>query len=277
MFFNNYTKPGRGVSKEDLDKSGVSFYFDILFRRIWKMIQLNLLYVLVSIPAIVISAVLSLYFLTMTASVKNISIDDNATTLVILSLLFAIIFFQLTGSGPASVAKNYVLRKYVNDKHSWVVSDFFEHIKKSFKQGMAVYIINTLVLFVLLFAWMFYSFILEIKALSIVVITIAVLFVIMQLYIYQLVASVELSVKYIYKNALALTIIKLPWNLLVMIVTGILMYGMYYVALNIPILCVALLIVIYFVLMSFTQIFMTNNALKKYIIEPGLQKASEQN
>ena len=119
---------------------------------------------------------------------------------------------------------------------------------------------------------MFYSFILEIKALSIVVITIAVLFVIMQLYIYQLVASVELSVKYIYKNALALTIIKLPWNLLVMIVTGILMYGMYYVALTIPILCVALLIVIYFVLMSFTQIFMTNNALKKCIIEPGTKK-----
>ena len=132
MFFNNYNKPGRGISKEEIDnKSGIELYFDILFRRIWKMMTLNLLYVLVSIPVIVISAIIPLYLLTMTASVKGINITENASSLLILSILFALAFFQVTGSGPASVAKSYVLRKYVNDKHSWVMSDFFENIKKN--------------------------------------------------------------------------------------------------------------------------------------------------
>ena len=68
MFFRNYSKSGKGISKKDLDKSGVELYFDILNRRIWNMIKLNLLYVLVSIPAIVFRS-----FIQNTLKVKNSS------------------------------------------------------------------------------------------------------------------------------------------------------------------------------------------------------------
>lgn len=275
MFFRNYSKPGKGISKEDLDKSGVELYFDILFRRIWNMIKLNLLYVLVSIPAIIISVLISLYLFTITASVKGININENATSLLILSILFAIAFFQITGSGPASVAKCYVLKHYVNDTHTWVISDFFENIKKNFKQGMAVYVINTLILSVLLFACVFYSYMLEnslSSILLILLIIIAAIFAMMQMYVYQLVASVELKVKYIYKNALALAIIKLPWNILVLGVTLLFMYLIYYLSLTIPIVSAILILAIYFVIVRFTQLFMVNNVMNKYIIEPGIEK-----
>lgn len=116
---------------------------------------LNLMYLLVSIPAIVISFLLSTYFLMSAASLAGVDVVKNSSSLDILSFLFAIVFFQITGSGPASVAKSYVLRKYVRDTHAWVVSDFFENIKRNFKQGIAVYIINTVVLSGLLFAYIF--------------------------------------------------------------------------------------------------------------------------
>lgn len=275
MFFRNYSKPGKGISKEDLNKSGVELYFDILFRRIWNMIKLNLLYVLVSIPAVIISALISLYLFTITASVKGIDINENATSLLILSILFAIAFFQITGSGPASVAKCYVLKHYVEDTHTWVISDFFEHMKKNFRQGITVYVINTLVITFLLLAGIFYSFILKNSFSSIfstLILIIVAIFVMMQMYVYQLVARVELKVKHIYKNALALTIIKLPWNLFVLAVTIGFMYLMYYLSLTIPIISTLVILAIYFVIISFTQMFMINNVMNKYIIEPGMKK-----
>lgn len=159
--FNNYSKPGKGINKEDLNKSGVSLYFDIFFRRVWKMMTLNLMYLLMSIPAIIISFVISSYFILSVSSLTGVNIEKNSSSLSIISLLFTIAFFQITGSGPASVAKNYVLRKYVNDTHSWVVSDFFENIKKNFKQGIIVYIISSIMAFGLIYAYIFYSFILN--------------------------------------------------------------------------------------------------------------------
>lgn len=272
--FNNYSKPGKGINKEDLNKSGVSLYFDIFFRRVWKMMTLNLMYLFMSIPAIIISFVISSYFILSVSSLTGVNIEKNSSSLSIISLLFTIAFFQITGSGPASVAKNYVLRKYVNDTHSWVVSDFFENIKKNFKQGIIVYIISSIMAFGLIYAYIFYSFILKSSVgeiLSIVIIIIAVVFVMIQMYVCQLVASVELTIKQIYKNALSLVIIKLPWNFIVLSITFLLMCMMYYFALSIPILCVGFVLALYFTLAKFTQIFMTNNIVNKYIIEPGMK------
>lgn len=277
--FNNYSKPGKGINKEDLNKSGVSLYFDIFFRRIWKMMALNLMYLLVSIPAIVISILISTYFLVSVVSLAGVDAVKNSTLLGFLSLFFAIIFLQVTGSGPASVAKSYVLRKYVRDAHSWVVSDFFENIKSNFKQGIAVYIINTLVSAGLIFAYIFYSFIWKNSmgsALSIVIIIVAAIFVMMQMYVYQLVSSVKIKVKHIYIKALTLTVMKLPWNIVVLCMTFFLAYLMSYFALTSPAICVVFVIALYFTLVCFTQIFMTNNVMNKYVIESGKKTENEE-
>ena len=57
--FFNYSKAGKGIKKEDLEKSGVGLYFDIFGRRIWKLMTLNLMYLVVSIPAIIIAYCIS--------------------------------------------------------------------------------------------------------------------------------------------------------------------------------------------------------------------------
>lgn len=52
--FGGYTKPGKGVKKEEQEKKRFFAFFDIFFRKFGKLIQLNLLYVLFCIPIITI-------------------------------------------------------------------------------------------------------------------------------------------------------------------------------------------------------------------------------
>lgn len=50
----DYSKPGPGISKEEPQKRRFFVYFEILFSRFWKLIILNLLYVLFCIPIVTI-------------------------------------------------------------------------------------------------------------------------------------------------------------------------------------------------------------------------------
>ena len=48
--FFNYDKPGKGVSKNQLEKRGVVRFFEIYIRAFWRLCTVNLWYVLVSLP-----------------------------------------------------------------------------------------------------------------------------------------------------------------------------------------------------------------------------------
>ena len=142
---------------------------------------------------------------------------------------------------------------------------------------MVVYAINTVLISILLFAAIFYTLLIENKVLSAFSLVALAIFSMMQLYVYQLVAGVELEMKYIYKNSLALTIIKLPWNALVSVVSFAFAFLVCYLASTILAICVAFIITIYFSISGFTRMFMTNNVMRKYIIEPGIEKTKSQN
>ncbi len=51
--FNNYTKEGKGVSKEESTPRFIRF-FQIFFRKFWNLISLNMLYVLFCVPVVTI-------------------------------------------------------------------------------------------------------------------------------------------------------------------------------------------------------------------------------
>lgn len=74
---HNYSKPGRGVRKDEPPKPGIALYFDILIRRFWNIIALNLIYLIFSIPAIIISFFLSTYMMSWMASVVKIDLSGE--------------------------------------------------------------------------------------------------------------------------------------------------------------------------------------------------------
>ena len=61
-------------------------------------------------------------------------------------------------SGLANVGITNVTRNIARDKHSFMLSDFFETIKKNWKQATIVTVINTIVYLLVFFALRFYYF-----------------------------------------------------------------------------------------------------------------------
>lgn len=278
--FMNYTKSGKGISKEDVEKTGTALYFDILFRRFGKFISLNLLYLLVSIPAIIISFFIANYLMSAVINFEGKEITESiSAAMLILSVPFTAAIFQATGSGPATIAINSITGKYVKDTHSWIWSDFIGNIKRNFKQGIAIYLINTLVFFACAFAFLFYNYVMGgaiAGVLRTVIIVISAVFFIMQFYTYRIAAEFELKTKHIYRNALLLTFVGLKWNLFAIVVIVLLMCIVYTLLSEIFAAGAAVILLIYFVLTTFTQNFITDNVVKKYLLDPSLKMQEEE-
>ena len=97
----------------------------------------------------------------------------------------------------------------------------------------------------------------------------------MQMYTYQLMVSFELKLKDIYKNALILLLAKLPWNILTAAVSVFIIYAVASLSMSVPIAGIVITATLFYTVITFTQIFMTNNVIKKYILEPALSSSQE--
>ena len=276
--FFDYTKPGKGVSKDDIQKNGISLYFDILLRRFWKIVVLNLIYIIASIPGIIIAYFLSTYAVLWLATLAGLEITHEvASSLNFIGILMTVVFLQLCGSGPASAGMHYVLRKYVNDTHSWVFSDFVDNFKSNFKQSIGVYLINVAAVCLYVICFVFYTYAMPGMMglfLRTLVTVVMCIFALMQMYVYQLMVSFELKLKDIYTNAFLLVMAKLPWNVLVAAVCLFLMYAAYSLTLSIPVGGILAVAALYYSIITFTQIFMTNNVIKKMLLEPAMVASS---
>ena len=103
---------------------------------------------------------------------------------------------------------------------------------------------------------------------TLLIAVISAFFIMMQMYVYQLMAGFNFKVKDIYKNSLLLTMIKLPWNIFITVTVVVIMYTLYSVSMTSPLLAIILFVVVYIVLVYFTQLFMTKGVVEKYILEP---------
>ena len=276
--FYNYNKPGPGVSKDAAKKIGIPLYFDILLRKFWKMILLNLLHVISSIASFVVLWYLLTSLVAWGLSVIGFDItsitSEESTAMTILAICAVLTVSGMLGTGASTAASSYVLRNYVNDSHSWVASDYWEHFKKNFLQGTIVFIIDVVVICLFLVSILFYAIELG-GVLSVFICTVLcvcfVIYVMMHMYIYQIMAKFKMKLIDIYKSSLILVLIKLPWNTLCLIVSGLITYFIAYLIITRFISGMLLVALIYFSLNIFTHIFMTNNIVRKYILEPSLE------
>lgn len=227
-FGNQFTKEGKGVSKEDVIKHRFIIFFEVIGRKFWKLCLLSLLYIVTSIPALLIYYAASSYIVPFVFGVTmgREAVAGMSGYLVLYSVLFAALLFLLFGSGPASCGAYYVLRNFSKEEHAWVASDFFEHFKKNFGQGMAMFCLNLLVIAALFMNIIFYlsgmaGGINEILRLVLMTMFAIAFFAysIMQMYIYPMMVTFKLKLRYILQNALLFTFYKLPQNILMLALT----------------------------------------------------------
>ncbi len=274
----HYDKPGKGVRKDAPQKKGAALYFSVLLKRFWKFITLNLLYIVASLPAILIAWALSSFFVTWGATLGQVDIDKAAPQLMIISVLVGIVLLLVSGSGPASAAMSHIMRKYANDTHAWAVSEFYEQMKINFKQGMAAYFINITLTACLLVAYNFYSYTfsgLTAVFFRVMVVLSVILFIFMQFYIYPLMSGYKMKLRHIYKSALLLSLAQFGINFAILGVVSLIAYMNLYLFAGSSLGGVLFLGLLLFSLVYYTEVFMTDKLIKKALQDPSYTEEQE--
>lgn len=204
LFGANYAKEGPGVDKNAPQKKRFFLFWDIYFRKFWKLIQLNLVYVLFFIPAAV-----GLYTLIMGG-------------LNVLSILLVLVSVVL--AGPATAGLTYVLRNFVREEHAFVLADFFGNFKSNFKQAAIYGAIFAIVMTLMATSSVFYYRNAPDNTLMFVplVLCMACMLVgsFMNFYMYTMIVTFKMTLRQMLKNAFIFSILGVFTNIFTLLVTG---------------------------------------------------------
>ena len=133
-----------------------------------------------------------------------------------INLVYSIISIPVITNGLAAAGITNVTRNIARDKHSFGLSDFFETIKKNWKQALPVGIINTVIYLLLGYSAFFY-FNSEGTMATVglaFIFCMTFIFTVMQFYIWTLMITFDFKLKQIYKNSFKFVFINMKLNLL---------------------------------------------------------------
>ena len=258
LFGNSYSKPGKGISKEEAAKRN---FFDMAGRHVFDFIKLNLLFFACTFVLFAAAFLLAYpYFYNSELFGRFLNALLTQLNMVIPPLPF--LPFMFMGSFIAGLT--FVLRNWARQEHAFLVSDFFEHTKKNWKQGLVLSIINTVFLYAILNAALFYvkTGISLMAVLILFIVTMALWF-ITNFYTYTMMVTFKMSVMQIIKNSFLLVLAKLPQNLfffvIIMAVHILLLYYLF------P-LWFLLMAVILIALTGFTMNYYSWHIIEKYMM-----------
>lgn len=214
FFGGGYSRPGKGVTKEEAAKRN---YFEIFGRKFSKLLQLNMLYVAVNILFFGGSILLAIPY------DWNQVLDYFSQNQIF--LLPVLPFIPLMFIGPFTAGLTYVIRNYAKQEHAFMASDFFEHSKKNWKQALIVSILSTAVLYLFLETFIFYRNFAPTHGISYALVygislVIGILLISMSFYVYPMMVTFDMKLRHILKNAWIFAIAKLPQNLFFIIIIG---------------------------------------------------------
>ena len=203
----------------------------------------------------------------------------NFFKFVTINLVYVLLSLPVITHGMASAGITNVARNTARDKHSFGLSDFFETIRKNFKQSLAVGIINAVVTFLLIFSLRFYndSYLQTKNIISFlglgVCLSFATCFAIMNFYIYTLMITFNFKIKELYKNSFKFVFVNFWKNLL----CGIILIAVYALYVGIAFLFNDLRVIVIELIIAAVTLpafrflmiqFFTFGSIKKYIIDP---------
>ena len=141
----------------------------------------------------------------------------NFWKFITINLVYDLISVPVLTNGLASAGLTNVTRNIARDKHSFGLSDFFDTLKKNWKQALPAGIINTLVYAMLFFDIYFFWFSSKGIMASIgvgICVCILFIFTVMNYYIWTLMITFKFTLKQIYKNSFKFVFINMKFNLL---------------------------------------------------------------
>jgi uncharacterized membrane protein YesL len=250
--FGNYEKPGPGVGKDQENKKSFFLFFDIYFRKFWKLAQVNMLFFIFCIPFCIPYVLAGLF-----------TKSYLFTTICMIPILgISIVIPGLT----------YVLRNFAREEHAFLFGDFLDTIKKNWRQSLIVGIIDFVVYFLMINACSFY--IGQVQKNSLIIVPLALcflftaIFTFMQYYLWLQIITFDLKVKQIIKNAIIFAFAGLGRNIVITFFLGIVTLIVY--------ICPFLLILLPFILISLYGFIIVFNAwftIKKFMLSESDQES----
>ena len=273
--FGGYEQSGPGIAKDAPKKKPFFRFWELVGRKFWKLIELNLLMMCCGIPLVIAFAAML------------ILAESNTQAAILIAAVMGLIFAVLFGPWMAGTAQ--VLRKYTLEKPCFMLQTFFRAFKSSFKQALPMGLIDLLVLASAgSGSYVYPLFIQKINEtgegssliyyiLFIASLSIAFVVIMMSFYAYLMIVSTDLSFKNIIKNALALTFIALKKNLLSLFLAGGLTAVFVVLTIFFPYVMPFILLFVPASFAAFIVVFNCYPVIQKYVINPYYVQLGEAN
>ena len=246
-----YGKSGKGdFRKEDLPQNRRQLFTDTLKTRLSALCRINLLYMLIFLPTMI----MLMYHFTNTLSVtsnimmieqndyssyvelmaesdKEVSITEEQYTALknnsgnnlpdmLDSILFRVLIWLipcLAITGPFTAGLSYVTRNWARDEHAFIWTDFKDAVKANWKQSLILSAITSVLPLIVYIGWKFYGQMAAQNTIMIVpqvlVVLIAFIWSISITYMHPLAITYELKTKDVIRNGLLLGVARLPMSI----------------------------------------------------------------
>ena len=243
-FMNNYYygKSGKGdYTPEDLPKTRMQLFFEMLRVRLSALCRMNLIYMLPWIPTMLVIGMLVMYVLTMgvgPTQEQTITNADGTTTTqtvrvelteeeqlalldqqvevlptminAMLVLLIPCVF--ITGPWTAGVA--YVTRNWSRDEHAFVWTDMKDAMKENWKQALGLSAITSVIPLLMYLCWQFYGSLAVnnwfMTVPQMFTVMVGVVWYLALTYAYPMLVTYKMSFGTIIKNSLLMAVGRLP-------------------------------------------------------------------
>ena len=270
LFGNHYERAGSGIAKNAPKKKGIFRFFEIFGRKFWKLFELNLLYFLSFLP--VIGAV-ALFF----------AVDSQLGTILAAAclVLFAVII------GPATAAHTKILKNFIMEKPTFLAHEFFHTFRTEFKHACIVGVLDCVLACCISAAFYVYPRLIEqtgskmFYVLFAITLSIGVIALLMNFYIFPMLVSTNLSLKNVLKNSLALSVVAMKTNSITILVLAavIAVYVLVLMFVNIrySMILLFLLPVMPASWLGLVITFQSYPVIQKYIINPYYEQRGEVN
>lgn len=241
-----YTKPGKGVEKDEKQKRPFFRFFELLWRKKYKLIGINLIYVFMNLLSVLFVCGVFYFSVALYGSfqadpnwVSNFFAPESPFVRYYFKfMLFFIIFLTsvpIYAIGPLQAGFTYIMKSFVKEEPCFLWHDYITKARSNRKLAWKVSLINAVAATVLILNFVAYliisdpngpyagrvpGFVLFIVAL--VILALFMVLVMMNLYIYNMMVTFKVTLKQLYKNSFILVLMKWLPNLLMLLLESIL-------------------------------------------------------
>ena len=300
FFSGTNNKTGKGITKKQVEfdkKLGIGFFFKLMKMRLGKFSASNLIFALCNIFFFValfgLSGTLDEYTTTaadpLYAQINAIAKNDSGPAIAALYsafcasasrrvfstiskvLMYSAVTLVFT-FGLSTIGLVYNIRNICTGEHVYSWSDFFYAIKRNFKQGIVISIMDAVIIVVLVYDLIVYNASSAYSFMNLVffyaIIAVSAIDYVMRFYIYLQLVTCKMSIGKMLKNSFLLTALGFKRNFVGILALIAVAIAYVYIYIFLPQVAIILFCMFIFSLLTYIGVYCAYPVLKKYVIDP---------